>query len=116
MQVTNRSAAATKAAETRRIRKAEEQAKYKRERYEVWDCGDFQGSYLASKYSIDDLLEICCEMVTSDEFLCPGVVVWLDGPLMAAAKRGDQGEAIVTDFSGPYPEWQRKLPACRATS
>lgn len=91
MQSTIRSTAATKAVETRRIKKAENQARYKREHFEVWDCEDFQGSYRTSKYTIEDMLEICCEMVTSDEFTCPGVVVWLDRELVAAAKRGDQG-------------------------
>jgi hypothetical protein len=111
MQTTSsRSAAAIKAAETRRINKAEQRAIYRRENYLIYNAEEWQDSYPANSNTIEEVLDRCAEMVTDLEYSLPAVAVWLDGELVGAAKRGGHGEAVLTVYHGPYAGWRKVVP------
>lgn len=110
MRTNKRSEAAFKAAETRLRKRAEELAKYRREHYQVYNSEEFLTSYPTASNTIDEVLHYCVRMVTGEEDPLPGVVVWLDGELVGAAKPGDDGEAVLTVYHGPYAGWRKVLP------
>ena len=110
MRLKNTTQPALEGAGSRNRKRDEERDEIRLKYYVLHNSEELLSSYLATEHTIDDILEICSDIVTDDDYQTSSVVVWLDRELVAAGRRGDQGEAMVTDFSGPFPEWQRKLP------